>query len=74
MPAMKVTPGAAMRARDVSRPDAEHLAWAEEAEANAAAAAGVFAAAGAVAAAGVVAADGGSGQETGSGGRSPVFS
>jgi hypothetical protein len=32
MPTMKVTPDAAMRARDVSRPHAEHLEWAEEAE------------------------------------------
>ena len=37
MPAMKLTPNAAMRARDVSRPRAEHLAEAEEAEASAAA-------------------------------------
>ncbi len=29
MPAMKLTPNAAMRARDVSRPHAEHLAEAE---------------------------------------------
>jgi hypothetical protein len=29
MPTMKVTFGAAMRARDVSRPHAEHVAWAE---------------------------------------------
>jgi hypothetical protein len=34
VPTMKVTPSAAMRARDVSRPHAEHLAWAEEAEAT----------------------------------------
>ena len=34
MPAMKVTPDAAMRARDVSRPRAEQLRWAEEAEAG----------------------------------------
>jgi hypothetical protein len=34
MPTMKVTPDAAMRARDVSRPHAEHLGWAEEAEAS----------------------------------------
>ena len=34
MPTMKVTPDAAMRARDVSRPRAEHLGWAEEAEAS----------------------------------------
>ena len=33
MPAMKLTPIAAMRARDVSRPRAEHLAEAEAAEA-----------------------------------------
>ena len=33
MPAMKLTPAAAMRARDVSRPRAEHLAEAERAEA-----------------------------------------
>lgn len=33
MPAMKLTPAAAMRARDVSRPRAEHLAEAEAAEA-----------------------------------------
>ena len=37
MPAMKITPNAAMRARDVSRPRAEHLAEAEAAEASAAA-------------------------------------
>ena len=36
MPAMKLTPNAAMRARDVSRPRAEHLAEAEAAEASAA--------------------------------------
>jgi|SRR5579862_2707785 len=35
MPAMKVTPDAAMRARDVSRPHAEQLRWAEDTEANA---------------------------------------
>ena len=34
MPAMKLTPNAAMRARDVSRPRAEHLAEAEAAEAS----------------------------------------
>ena len=34
MPAMKLTPNAAMRARDVSRPRAEHLAEAEAAEAG----------------------------------------
>ncbi len=34
MPAMKLTPNAAMRARDVSRPRAEHLAEAEAAEAK----------------------------------------
>ena len=34
MPAMKLTPNAAMRARDVSRPRAEHLADAEAAEAG----------------------------------------
>ena len=34
MPAMKLTPSAAMRARDVSRPRAEHLAEAEAAEAG----------------------------------------
>jgi hypothetical protein len=34
---MKLTPNAAMRARDVSRPRAEHLAEAEAAEASAAA-------------------------------------
>ena len=34
MPAMKLTPNAAMRARDVSRPRAEHLAAAEGAEAR----------------------------------------
>jgi hypothetical protein len=39
MPAMKVTPDAAMRARDVSRPHAEQLSWAEEVEASAPAAA-----------------------------------
>jgi hypothetical protein len=33
VPAMKLTPNAAMRARDVSRPHAEHLAQAEAAEA-----------------------------------------
>jgi hypothetical protein len=33
VPAMKLTPNAAMRARDVSRPHAEHLARAEAAEA-----------------------------------------
>ena len=33
MPVMKLTPNAAMRARDVSRPRAEHLAEAEAAEA-----------------------------------------
>ena len=32
MPAMKLTPNAAMRARDVSRPRAEHLAEAEAKE------------------------------------------
>ena len=37
MPAMKLTPNAAMRARDVSRPRAEHLAEAEAAEASIAA-------------------------------------
>ena len=37
MPAMKLTPNAAMRARDVSRPRSEHLAEAEAAEASAAA-------------------------------------
>jgi hypothetical protein len=36
MAAMKVTTSAAMRARDVSRPHAEHLAFAEAAEASAA--------------------------------------
>jgi hypothetical protein len=35
MAAMKVTTSAAMRARDVSRPHAEHLALAEAAEASA---------------------------------------
>jgi hypothetical protein len=35
MSAMKVTISAAMRARDVSRPHAEHVAYAEEAEASA---------------------------------------
>ena len=35
MPAMKLTPNAAMRARDVSRPRAEHLAEAEAAEGSA---------------------------------------
>jgi hypothetical protein len=34
MPTMKVTPDAAMRARDVSRPRAEHLGCSEEAEAS----------------------------------------
>jgi hypothetical protein len=38
MPAMKLTPNAAMRARDVSRPRAEHLAQAEAAEARGSAA------------------------------------
>jgi hypothetical protein len=33
VPAMKLTPNAAMRARDVSRPHAEHLAQAAAAEA-----------------------------------------
>lgn len=37
MPAMKLTPNAAMRARDVSRPRPEHLTEAEVAEASAAA-------------------------------------
>jgi hypothetical protein len=37
MPAMKLTLSAAMRARDVSRPRAEHLAEAEAAEASSAA-------------------------------------
>ena len=37
MPAMKLTPNAAMRARDVSRPRPEHLAEAEAAEASIAA-------------------------------------
>ncbi len=37
MPAMKLTPSAAMRARDVSRPRPEHLAEAEAAEAGIAA-------------------------------------
>jgi hypothetical protein len=41
MPTMKVTPDAAMRARDVSRPRAEHLGQAEEAEASVTAATGV---------------------------------
>jgi len=34
VPAMKLTPNAAMRARDVSRPHPEHLAEAEAAEAR----------------------------------------
>jgi hypothetical protein len=34
VPPMKLTPNAAMRARDVSRPRAEHLAEAEAAEAS----------------------------------------
>ena len=34
MPTMKVTPDAAMRARDVSRPRADDVRWAEEAEAS----------------------------------------
>jgi hypothetical protein len=34
MPTMKLTPDAAMRARDVSRPHDEHLGWAEEAAAS----------------------------------------
>ena len=38
MAAMKVTTSAAMRARDVSRPHAEHLAFAEAAEVAASAA------------------------------------
>ncbi len=46
MPGMKVTPDAAMRARDVSRPHAEHVARAEQAEARAADAAGGAVAAG----------------------------
>ena len=37
MPPMKLTPNAAMRARDVSRPRPEHLAEAEAAEASIAA-------------------------------------
>ena len=37
MPAMKLTPNAAMRARDVSRPRPEHLAEAEADEASIAA-------------------------------------
>jgi len=37
VPAMKLTPNAAMRARDVSRPRPEHLAEAEAAEASIAA-------------------------------------
>ncbi|MGH3195996.1 MAG: hypothetical protein ACRDNT_08705 [Streptosporangiaceae bacterium] len=37
MPMMKLTPNAAMRARDVSRPRAEHLAEAEASEARGAA-------------------------------------
>ncbi len=37
MPAMKLTPNAAMRARDVSRPRAEHLTEAEATEASIAA-------------------------------------
>jgi hypothetical protein len=45
MPAMKVTPDAAMRARDVSRPRAEDLLRAEEAQATAADAARIAAAA-----------------------------
>ena len=40
VPAMKLTPTAAMRARDVSRPRAEHVAEAEAAEASIAADAG----------------------------------
>jgi hypothetical protein len=40
VPAMKLTPNAAMRARDVSRPRAEHLAEAEVAEARGAEARG----------------------------------
>jgi hypothetical protein len=36
VPGMKLTPNAAMRARDVSRPRPEHLADAEAAEARAA--------------------------------------
>ncbi len=36
MPTMKVTSSSAMRARDVSRPHDEHVAWAEETEAGAA--------------------------------------
>jgi hypothetical protein len=37
VPVMKLTPNAAMRARDVSRPRPEHLAEAEAAEASVAA-------------------------------------
>jgi hypothetical protein len=37
VPAMKLTPNAAMRARDVSRPRPEHLTEAEAAETSAAA-------------------------------------
>jgi hypothetical protein len=37
VPVMKLTPNAAMRARDVSRPRPEHLAEAEVAEASSAA-------------------------------------
>jgi hypothetical protein len=39
MPTMKVTPDAAMRARDVSRPHDDEVRWAEEAEASVTAAA-----------------------------------
>jgi hypothetical protein len=49
MPTMKVTPDAAMRARDVSRPRAEHLGWSEEAEASVTAATDVVIEADAVA-------------------------
>jgi hypothetical protein len=60
MPTMKVTPDAAMRARDVSRPHAEHLEWAEEAGAGVTAAvveADVVVKPGAAAEAGVAAVD-----------------
>jgi hypothetical protein len=53
MPAMKVTPDTAMRARDVSRPHAEQLRWAEDVEASAAAATDVVIRADVVAEAGV---------------------
>jgi hypothetical protein len=71
MSAMKVTISAAMRARDASRPHAEHLAWAEEAEASVAKArpTAVAAAAGEAHAADVAGADGEVRREFRGGGR-----